>query len=109
GATARPSVAVKVLVPDPPSYLRQAMTVSVDVEVDRRNGALIVPARVVHEPNSASPFVLAVREGRARQQPVTLGLRAGDKVQILEGVAAGDRLVPVGSGVRAGQRVRPVA
>lgn len=106
---ARASVAVKFLVPDPPSYLRQDMTVSVDVEVDRRSSTLIVPARVVQDPNSASPFVLVVREGRARLQPVRLGLRAGDKVQILEGVAAGEMLAPVGSGVRAGQRVRPVA
>lgn len=106
---ARASVEVKFHVPDPPAYLRQDMTVSVDVEVDRRTSALIVPARVVHEPNSAAPFVLSVRDGRARMQPVTLGLRAGDKIQIVEGVTAGERLVPVGSGIRAGQRLRPVA
>lgn len=105
----RASVEVKFSVPDPPPYLRQDMTVSVDVEVDRRPSTLIAPARVVHDPSSASPFVLVVRDGRARMQPVTLGLRAGDKLEVLEGVAKGEPLVPVASGVRAGQRVRPVA
>ncbi|ADH88516.1 efflux transporter, RND family, MFP subunit [Ancylobacter novellus DSM 506] len=105
---ARASVEVKLTVPDPPDYLRQDMTVSVDIAVDRRQDAVIVPTRTVHEPTSAAPWVLVVREGRARNQPVRLGLRAADKVQILEGVAPGESLVPVAAGVRAGQRVRPV-
>jgi HlyD family secretion protein len=52
--------------------------------------------------------VLVVREGRARNQPVRLGLRAADQVQILEGVLPGEKVVPVAAGVRAGQRIRPV-
>ncbi|WP_246104975.1 efflux RND transporter periplasmic adaptor subunit [Rhodoligotrophos appendicifer] len=104
----RASVEVKLEVADPPAYLRQDMTVSVDIEVDHRQGALIVPARVVHDPSSDAPFVLAVHEGRARSQRVRLGLRAGEMVEVLEGVAPGDQLIPVAAGVKAGQAVRPV-
>lgn len=104
----RASVEVKLTVPDPPAYLRQDMTVSVDIAVDRRQDAVIVPARTVHEPTSAAPWVLVVREGRARNQLVRLGLRAADQVQILEGVVPGEKVVPVAAGVRAGQRIRPV-
>ncbi|MET3352455.1 UNVERIFIED_ORG: HlyD family secretion protein [Xanthobacter viscosus] len=104
----RASVEVKLTVPDPPAYLRQDMTVSVDIAVDRRPDAVVVPARTVHAPASAAPFVLVVREGRAREQKVRLGLWAGDQVQVLEGLTPGEEVLPVASGVRAGQRIRPV-
>jgi HlyD family secretion protein len=105
---ARASVEVKLTVPDPPAYLRQDMTVSVDIEVDRHNAVVVVPSRTMHDPNSAHPWVLAVRDGRAREQPVTLGLRAADKAEVTQGLAPGDLVIPVASGVRAGQRIRPV-
>lgn len=104
----RASVEVKLTVVDPPAYLRQDMTVSVDIAVDRRPAAVIVPARAVHDATSAAPWVLVVREGRPRAQKVRIGLRAGDYVEILEGVAPGEMVVPLSSGVRAGQRIRPV-
>lgn len=104
----RASVEVKLTVPDPPAYLRQDMTVSVDIEVDRRDGAVVVPARTVHDPATAAPWVLVVRDGRAREQPVKLGLRAADKVQVTQGLEPGALVIPIASGVRAGQRIRPV-
>lgn len=104
----RASVEVKLTVVDPPAYLRQDMTVSVDIAVDRRVATVIVPARTVHDATSAAPWVLVVRDGRALVQKVRVGLRAGEYVEILEGVAPGDMVVPLSSGVRAGQRIRPV-
>ncbi len=104
----RASVLVKLTATDPPAYLRQDMTVSIDIEVERRPNTLIVPARTVHDANGASPWVLVVRDGRPRSQPVKLGLRAGERIEILDGVAQGDLLVPLSAGVRAGQRIRPV-
>jgi HlyD family secretion protein len=105
---ARAAVEVKLAVPKPPAELRQDMTVSVDIEVDRRAAVVVVPARTVHEPNSAAPFVLKAVGGRALRQPVRLGLRAGDEAEVLDGVAPGDLLVPVAAGVRAGQRLKAV-
>jgi len=105
---ARASVQVKLTVTDPPDYLRQDMTVSVDIAVAERPSALVVPARVVHDSTSGSPWVLAVRDGRAREQAVRPGLRTNDQIEILDGLAEGDLVVPVAAGVRAGQRIRPV-
>ena len=70
---ARASVEVKLAVDNPPEYLRQDMTVSVDIAVESRLNSLSVPARVVHDPTSASPFVLVVRDGRAREQALESG------------------------------------
>ncbi|MFO1151104.1 MAG: efflux RND transporter periplasmic adaptor subunit [Alsobacter sp.] len=105
----RASVEVKLTAKDPPAVLRQDMTVSVDIEVARRPATLVVPARLVHDPSSADPWVMLVSDGRARRQPVRLGLRAGGQIEVLSGVSVGDLLVPVAAGVRAGQRIRPVA
>jgi HlyD family secretion protein len=104
----RASVEVKLTTTDPPSYLRQDMTVSVDIAVETRPSTLIVPARAVHDPTSASPWVLVVRDGRAREQAVQLGMRASDQIEVLSGLAAGDMVIPIAAGVRAGQHLRPV-
>jgi len=104
----RAAVEVKLTVDHPPAYLRQDMTISVDIAVDRRLSTLVVPARVVHDATSAAPFVLVVRGGRVQEQVITTGLRAGDKVEVLSGLEEGDLTVPIAGGVRAGQRVRAV-
>ena len=106
----RGSVEVKLRVPNPPAYLRQDMTVSVDMEVARRANAVVVPAEAVHDANGASPWVLVVDGGHARRRQVELGLKGSGRVEIAKGVAPGDYLVPASQqGVGDGQRVRVVA
>ena len=104
----RASVEVKLTVSDPPEYLRQDMTVSVDIEVAAKGGALVLPARSVHDIQSGQPWVLGIRGGRAFRQPVKTGLRGSSQVEIVEGMAAGEPAIPQSSGVLIGQRVRAV-
>ncbi len=105
---ARASVEVKLTVPNAPAYLRQDMTVSVDIEVGRRDDTLILPLRDIYDALSGSPWAMIVKDHRAHKQPLRLGLRASTHVEILDGVAAGDLAVPVTAGVKTGQRIRPV-
>ena len=105
----RATVEVKLTVRDPPPYLRQDMTVSVDIEVARRDGTLILPMRAVHDALSNAPWVMGIRDGRAYRQPVHLGLRGDTQVEILDGIGAGAPVIPALSGVLTGQRVRPVS
>jgi HlyD family secretion protein len=105
----RATVEVKLSVPDPPQYLRQDMTVSVDIEIERHADTLALAADAVHGATGPAPWVLQVKNGRAVRQAVKLGLRGEGTVEILEGLAAGDVVVPTGNPrVKAGQRVRPV-
>ena len=104
----RASVEVKLTVADPPDYLRQDMTVSVDVEVAAKNDALVLPLRSVHDALSGAPWVLGIKDGRASQRPVRIGLRGNSRVEITDGLAAGDVAIPQSSGALTGQRVRPV-
>ena len=105
----RGSVQVKLRVTSPPDYLRQDMTVSVDIDVGRQPDALAVPLEAVHDTESAQPWVWRVgTDDRLARVPVTLGLRSGAWVALVSGVAAGDRVVSAaGTGLAAGQRVRP--
>jgi HlyD family secretion protein len=104
----RASVEIKLTVPEPPNYLRQDMTVSVDIEVGRRNDTLILPLRDIYDALTGSPWVMIVRDNRAHKQSVRLGLRGSTYIEILEGAAVGELAVPVTALVRTGQRIRPV-
>jgi len=105
----RGAVEVKLRVADPPEYLRQDMTVSVDIEVARSAGTVVVPAEVVREANSVQPWVLAVDGGRATRRAVKLGLKGDGRMEVLEGVAPGDLLVSAAQpAVKIGQRVRAI-
>lgn len=101
----RASVEVKLRVDEPPAYLRQDMTVSVDIETARRPNAVMVPAEVVRDV-ATGPWVMTVAAGRAQLQPVKLGLVSGGKAEILEGLTAADQVVPVSASVRPGDKLR---
>ena len=104
----RGTVEVKLRVPEPPQYLRQDMTVSVDIEVMRSPGALALPADAVRDATGAAPWVLRVEGGRAVRRNVELGLRGTGWVEIRSGLSAGDRVVPAGAPIQPGTRLRPV-
>lgn len=106
----RGSVQVKLRVPQPPEFLRQDMTVSVDIEVGRQSAALAVPLDAVRDADTPQPWVWRVSaQGRLARVPVSLGLRSGAWVQLTTGVAAGDRILAAAGGDwREGQRVRPL-
>jgi HlyD family secretion protein len=103
----RGSVEVKLRVPSPPDYLRQDMTVSVDIAVARRADTLTVPADAVHGADGAQAWVWRVADGRARRQDVRIGIRGDTSMEIVDGLQPGD-LVLAGpaAGVSEGARVR---
>lgn len=106
----RGSVEIRLRVPTPPEYLRQEMTVSIDIETARHANALVVPADAVRDAGSPQAWVLVVRDGIARRQDVELGARSDGKVEIRRGLAAGEQIIPAGQpAARDGSRVRPVA
>jgi HlyD family secretion protein len=107
----RGSVQVKLRVTTPPDYLRQDMTVSVEIEVGRQEAALAVPLEAVHESESGHPWLWRVNAAsRLERAAVTLGMRSGAWVQLSSGVAAGERVLSTaGVGLQDGQRVRSIS
>jgi len=103
----RGTVEVSLRVPEPPAYLRTDMTISVEIECDRHANALSVDAEAVRDVGTERPWVMLVVGDRTERRDVTLGLRGRDAVEILEGLAEGDRAVPATEGgVEPGMRVR---
>ena len=88
----RGSVEVKLNVLHPPAYLREDMTVSVDMAVDRRENALLLPMSAVHDLHNRA-WVNVVRGGRVVAQPLQLGLSSGGVAQVLSGVAPGEQVI----------------
>lgn len=89
-----------------PVFLREDMTLSVEVETGRRERALVLPLgalRTQASPTAAT--VLVALEGRAQERQVRLGLRTLDAAEVLEGLAEGDAVL-LGGSVPAGARVR---
>ena len=102
----RGSVLVKLAVAKAPDFLLQDMTVSVDIEVGRSDGALVLPARAVRDALTTNSWVMGVRNGRAVKIPVKLGLRGDAAMEIKSGLSEGDAAIPAASGITVGQRVR---
>lgn len=103
----RGAVEVKLRVKEPPAYLRQDMTVSVDIETAKKPDALVIPTGALHEPSSDTPWVLVVRNDRTVKQTVTLGLHGDENVEVLSGLAAGEAVIPANLAlIKADQRVR---
>lgn len=86
-------VELRLKVDPVPDYLRQDMTVSVNIQTALRDKALAVPndALVGVQGNSAS--VLRVRDGRVSRVPVQLGLRGLSLSEVTAGLAAGDQVL----------------
>ena len=102
----RGAIEVKFAVPQPPPFLREDMTLSVEVETARRANALVIPLQALRsEPAAGSAVVWIERDGRVAQRQVRLGLRTLEAAEVQEGLAAGD-IVLQGSSPEPGSRVR---
>lgn len=105
----RGSVEVKLDVAAPPDFLRQDMTVSVDIEVARRADALTLALAAIRDGAGTEPWVMVVDNGHAQRRPVKLGVRGDSRVEILEGLREGDQVLPAtGVVIKEGKRVRAV-
>ena len=103
----RGSVDIRLAVSPVPDFLRQDMTVSVNVETGRRDRALVVPNDALSEIDGNTARVWRVAEGRASRQTVELGLRGLALTEITAGLQDGDRvLADAGADVAEGSRVR---
>jgi HlyD family secretion protein len=106
----RASVEVKLRVPMPPAYIRQDMTVSVDIEVARRPNAVIVSSGSIRRLSDGKAWLMTVNGGRTQQRMVEVGLVSGGKAEIIAGITEKQISIPsTNTAIKLGQRVRATA
>jgi HlyD family secretion protein len=103
----RGSIEVRLRVPEPPSFLKPDMTVSIDLTVAQRARALTLQSEAVIGAASPDAYVWLIEGERVTQRPVKLGIRGEGAVEITEGLREGAEVVlPQGQRFKQGQRVR---
>ncbi|CAN5332909.1 efflux RND transporter periplasmic adaptor subunit [soil metagenome] len=106
----RGTVEVRLKVPNPPTFLRPDMTVSIDLAVASRTNVIVLPTEAVRGLAAPKPWVLAVEGGRAVRKEVVVGIRGEGSIEVVAGVDEGaEVIIPDGQLVAAGQRVRASA
>lgn len=103
----RGTVEVRLTVNPVPDFLRQDMTVSVNVEADKRERALAIPNDALSNIKGNKAVVVLVRDRKIQRQPVTLGLRGLAMSEVTSGLSEGDQvLANAESLLEEGARVR---
>jgi membrane fusion protein (multidrug efflux system) len=101
------SVNVYAAIDNTDGLLRGGLFAQGAVSLDRIDSALVIPATAVRE-EIGQPQVYALVDGRVKRKPVRVGpADAAGRVQVLEGLQPGDRIVKVNLGsLREGSTAR---
>lgn len=112
----RGTVEVRLAVDPVPEFLRQDMTVSVNIETGRRAQALVIPndalgsfqgMQNIQGVEGDKAIVLLLRDGKIQRQKVTLGLRGLAMSEVIAGLNVGDKvLADAAMPLADGKRVR---
>ncbi|MEO7151440.1 MAG: efflux RND transporter periplasmic adaptor subunit [Burkholderiaceae bacterium] len=106
----RGSIELRFSVPTVPGFLREDMTLSLEVTTAERPHARVLPLAALRtsstEDRPGSNVVWLAQDGRVRARPVRLGLRTLSAVEVIDGVADGETVL-VGDSPLPGRRVRP--
>lgn len=93
------AIAVRARVPNPSAQLRPGMFARVKVVLGQRPGAILVPEEALL-PQAGKELLIKVVDGpkgpTSQKLEVRTGLRRDGKVEILEGLVAGERVVTAG-------------
>ncbi|MFF2446120.1 efflux RND transporter periplasmic adaptor subunit [Neobacillus sp. NPDC058068] len=71
--------------------LKPGFQVIMEIETDKKS-ALVLPIDAVHD-DGDKPYVFIIKDGKAQKQKVKTGITSGEKIEILEGVAKGEKVI----------------
>lgn len=80
------TVRVKAEIPNPTYRLKPGMFVEVRIDLPAPDDSLLLPREAVLGIENGQGHIFVVDNGRARQQPVKVGIAYGEQISIVEGV-----------------------
>lgn len=89
------SVMVRAILPNPDNLLRPGMLLTVGVESVPRTALAVPELAVVGEDDERFVFVVN-SDGKVKQTPVKTGLRNGGRIEIIQGLKLGQKVVSEG-------------
>ncbi len=85
---------VRIVLPNPDGALRAGMYANVQIDAAAGGGMVLsVPSSAVLDSGTHQVVLVARGDGRFEPRPVRLGIHGEDWVQVLDGIAPGDRVV----------------
>lgn len=84
---------VEVVLPNPDGMIKPDMYAVMDLNLEKKKQALLIPGLAVLEGPEKKPIVYVTDGVTAMSRPVKLGVAEGDKVEVLEGVKDGEMVV----------------
>jgi RND family efflux transporter MFP subunit len=87
---------VRIRMENAKRQLKLGQYLSIDLPLKQQGTRLIVPKQAVYPNETGEPHVYKVTGNDAQSVPVKVGVQAGDKAEILEGVNDGDTVVVSG-------------
>jgi membrane fusion protein (multidrug efflux system) len=100
------TVKVRALIPNPSGRLVAGSFAQVIIHLQSDNNAILIPSQAVI-PTTKDKKVAVVKNGKANLVVVQLGERTSDKVEVLNGLQAGDTIILTGlMQVKPGMKVK---
>lgn len=104
------SVTLRAVVPNPDKLLMPGMYVRAVLQEGTDATALLVPQQAVtRAPDGSASALVVDAENKVAKRPIQVGRAVGTRWQVLEGLAAGDRVMTEGAQrVKVGDKVKVV-
>ncbi|HEY2497656.1 MAG TPA: efflux RND transporter periplasmic adaptor subunit [Candidatus Angelobacter sp.] len=84
---------VEIDVPNQARKLSPGMYADVSLLLENRTGALTVPIQALSRENDKTTVLLVNQQGRVERREIKTGLEEPDRVEVLKGLNAGDRVI----------------
>ncbi|MBF0407366.1 MAG: efflux RND transporter periplasmic adaptor subunit [Candidatus Riflebacteria bacterium] len=99
----------EVILDNPDLTLRSGMFTHIKLFLETVQGAVVIPRDALLTHNGDRAAIRVTSDGIAEKVPVHVGIIQDDRVEILEGLKAGDQIITQGlEFIRAGSRVKAI-
>ncbi len=87
-----------------PSFLREGMTVSIELLSQQKAEALVISSSALQQSQSQY-WVWLAKDGKAVRQNISIGQRSADQVQVISGLPTNAQIIVSEQPLQAGQRI----